>query len=173
MQKLSNAFIGLPIISLRTGAAIGKTIQPLINPNNLKIEAWYSSSIYTKHSVLVPIQEIREISRLGVAVNDHESLTEPDDLIRLQPVIKLQFNPIGKLVVTEGRKKIGKVEDYSVDIDSMYIVSLYVSQRSIRAFNSPQLTVNRLQIVEITDKRIVIKDIENTQRLQATAPSLA
>lgn len=170
MLKLSDAFISLPVISLRTGAAIGKTLQPLINPNNLKIEAWYCSSIYSKQAVLLPVQEIREISKLGVAVNDHESLTEPEDLIRLQKLIKIQFNPIGKQVITESRKKLGKVEDYAVDLDSMYIVNLYVSQRSLKSFTNPPLTVNRLQIVEITDKRIVIKDIENVKPISATAP---
>lgn len=169
MLKLLNAFVALPVISLRTGAAIGKTMHPLINPNNLKIEAWYCSSIYSKQPTLLPTQEIREISRLGVAVNDQESLTDPDDLIRLQQLIALQFNPVGRAVITESHKKIGKVDDYAIDIESMYIVNLYVTQRVIKSITGRPLTVHRLQVIEITDKHIIIKDIENTERLPVGA----
>ncbi len=173
MLKLLDAFISLPVISLRTGATIGKTLQPLIDPNNLKIEAWYCSSVYSKQPSLLPSQEIREISRLGVAVNDHESLTDPEDLVRLQHIIGLKFNPIGMHVITESKQKLGKVEDYALDIESMYIVNLYVVQRSIKSLTGQQLTVNRQQIVEITDKRIVIKDIDATERITANAPATA
>ncbi|NBU33042.1 hypothetical protein EB118_04605 [bacterium] len=170
MLKLYRALLSLPIISLRTGGTIGKTLQPLINPNNLKIEAWYCNSVFTKNTLLLPAEDIREISKIGVAVNDQDSLTEPDDLIRLKQVASIQFDPIGKSVITESGQKLGKVEDYAVDIDSMYIVNLYVARRSIKSFTNQPLTVNRLQIVEITDKKIIVKDIEVTQKLSASAP---
>ena len=173
MLKLSATLQGLPIISLRTGGAIGKSTIPLINPNNLKIEALYCTSIYEKHTVLLPSPEIREISRLGIAVNDHVALTNPEDLIRLKEFIAINYTPIGKLVITENGKKVGKVEDYAVDLDSLYIVNLYVNPRAFKSLTQPPLTINRQQIVEITDKRIIVSDVHGTVKVGATLPAAA
>lgn len=170
MLKLSVSLTKIPIISLRSGGVIGLAEKPIINPDNLKIEGWYAQTVYASGTHVLPSSEIREIARQGIAVNDYEAITLPDDLVRMQKVLRTDFQLIGKTVVTESKKQLGKVQDYAADLDSFYIQRLYVSPRLVRAFTNNQLTVSREQILEITDKKIIIKDIEATERAFFTAP---
>jgi sporulation protein YlmC with PRC-barrel domain len=170
MLKLSVNLYNIPIISLRTGAKVGLAERPIINPNNLKIEGWYAQTIYEKGIHVLPSAEIREIARIGIAVNDHEAITHPDELVRMKKVIELNFELQNKLVVTESKKRLGRVEDYASDLESFYIQRLYVRPTMLNTFRKDQITVSRQQIVEITDRKIIIKDIEATERAFLTAP---
>jgi|JI10StandDraft_1071094.scaffolds.fasta_scaffold12175_7 sporulation protein YlmC with PRC-barrel domain len=170
MLKLASNLYDLPIVSLRTGARIGTAQKPILNPNNLKIEGWYALSIYEKGVKVLPSAEVREITRLGIAVNDHEAITDPSELIRMKNVLDINFELLGKSVVTQSRKHLGKVEDYASDLESFFVHRLYVKPRAISILTKDQLTVDRQQIVEITNKKIVIKDIEATEKVLFTAP---
>ena len=173
MLKLSGKLFNTRIYSLQTGGLIGVGVRPLINPDNLKVEGWFATSIYQAGLLILPIVEIRQISRMGIAVNDHESLTDQAELIRLQPLIKLDYQIIGKSVVTESKQKLGKVEDFALDIDSFYIDRLYVIPGGLKAFTSTRLQISRNQIIEITDRKIIVQDFENTVPLlfKSTVPA--
>ncbi len=158
MLQLSGMLINRPVLSLRTGTPIGATLSAIINPNNLKIEGFYCQENSSRKTLILLSQDIREILVQGIVVNDLDALTEPDELVRLKEILKLDFVLIGKLVVTE-KERIGKVSDYAVDIDSMFIQKLYVSQSVFKSLSGGNLGVDRSQIIEITDKRIVINDL--------------
>lgn len=157
MLRLSNAFIDRSILSLRTGAQIGVALEPIINPNNLKIEAWKAKDIRQKGDFILPAGEIRDFIIKGVVVNDHDALTLPEDMIRLKPVMDIAFKIEGKLVVTDAKRKIGKVSDYSVD-DGFYIKKIYVTPPILKSLTSQQIVIDRDSIVEVTDKKIVVSD---------------
>ena len=106
---------------------------------------------------------------VGYIVNDHDVLTEIEDLVRLQDIIKLAFEPINKPVETVSGQKIGKVNDYAVDLKSMYIQKLYVTQPIYKNFNGGNIVVDRNQVNEITPKRIIINDLLGTVPVQARA----
>lgn len=171
MLKLSTNLYNIPIFSLRTGGQIGVALRPLINPNNLKVEGWYALSSYEQGTLVLPASEVREYSRTGLAVNDHDSICDASEIVRLAPLYRLNFKVENKNVVTESRRKLGKVENYAVDIDSFYIQKLYVSPPMLKAFTSQQLPISRSQIVEVTDKKIVITELEATERSFVTAPA--
>jgi sporulation protein YlmC with PRC-barrel domain len=150
--------INRPVLSLRTGTPIGTTLSPIINPNNLKIEGFYCQENSTRKTLVLLSQDIREILVQGIVVNDLDALTEPEELIRLKDILKVNFELLGKVVIT-GKERVGKVGDYAVDIDSMFIQKLYVSQSVFKSFSGGNLGIDRSQIIEITDKRIVIHDL--------------
>ncbi len=143
----------------------------IINPNNLKIEGWYCQDRFSKQKLILQTQDVREMSDQGLIVNDHEVLAEPGDLIRLKDVLELNFELIGKPVVTISKEHIGKVSDYAADSASLYIQKLYISQSLIKSFTGGGLSIDRTQIVEITNRKIVIQDLlEPVKALPATAP---
>jgi sporulation protein YlmC with PRC-barrel domain len=158
MLQLSGMLINRPVLSLRTGTPIGTTLSPIINPNNLKIEGFYCQENSTRKTLVLLSQDIREILVQGIVVNDLDALTEPEELIRLKDILKVNFELLGKVVIT-GKERVGKVGDYAVDIDSMFIQKLYVSQSVFKSFSGGNLGIDRSQIIEITDKRIVIHDL--------------
>lgn len=169
MLKLNDTFIGIPILSLRTGMSVAATTRVLINPNNLKIEGFYCTDQFTGDQLMLLVQDIREQLPEGYVVNDHEVLTPPEDLVRLKKIIDADFELANKLVVTLSGDKVGKVNEYAVANDSFYIQKLYLVQPFVKSLTGGKLVVDRNQINEITNKKIIIEDLLSPNELSAAA----
>ncbi len=150
------------VLSLRTGGSIAVITSPIINPNNLKIEGFYCQDPRDKKELILLYQDIRDILPQGYVVNDYEVLSEAHDLVRLQKILALNFQLTGKQVVTVSKEKIGKVSDYAVDTDTMFIQKIYVAQSIMKSFSGGSLSIDRTQINEITPSRIIINDLLKT-----------
>ncbi len=159
MLQLSKSLLNRSVMSLRTGQPIATAVEPIINPNSLKIEGFYCSDRFSKGTLVLLYQDIRDIIAQGFVVDDHDVLTEPEELVRLKSVMDIGFVLIGKAVETVSKEHIGKVSDYAVEIETMYIQKLYVSQNVFKNFTGGNLGIDRNQINEITDKKIIINEL--------------
>jgi len=146
-------------MSLRTGQPVATAVEPIINPNNLKIEGFYCTDKFSKDELVLLYQDIRDVIAQGFVVDDHAVLVEAHELVRLKDVMKLGFTLIGKPVVTVGKERVGKVNDYATEMETMYIQKLYVGQSVLKSFSGGSLGVDRTQINEITDKKIIINEL--------------
>lgn len=171
MLTLGQQLIGKNIMSLRIGRPIGVIAEAIINPNNLKIEGWHATDLGDKKHVVLLSQEVREIISDGFVVNDHEALTSPSDLVRLKKILAYNFTLLGKNVVSDHKRRLGKVTDYAFDKDTYLIHKLHVSQSIIKSFTGGALMIDRSQIIEITNRRIVIN--EATAKDSAPMPAIA
>lgn len=124
--------------------------------------------MHKKQKLVLLSQDIRDIVPQGIAVNDYEVLSPPEELVRLKDIMGLNFKLVGKPVVSENKKRLGKVSDFVIEAETMYIQKLYVSQSLVKSFAGGGLSVDRGQIIEITNRKIVIQD-----PLQATPASAA
>lgn len=159
MLQLSASLLNKSVLSLRTGGAIATISSPIINPDNLKIEGFYCEDRFDKRMLVLLGQDIRDVMSQGYVVDDHEVLAEPEELVRLQKVMKWNFQLVGKPVVTLSKEKVGKVSDYAADSESLFIQKIYVSQSILKSFTGGSLSIDRTQINEITPKKIVINDL--------------
>jgi hypothetical protein len=167
MLKLSSSLLSRPVVSLRTGGQIALAEKPIINPHNLKILGWWCSVPGQSKLVLLS-EEVRDSMPNGLAVNDEEALSDPKDLVRFTEILDIDFNLIDKLVRTK-RQKLGKVSDFSYN-DGMFVQKLYVIRPIHKVFTSDDtLIIDREQIIEVTDKFILVRDTE----ISATADELA
>ncbi len=146
-------------MSLRTGQQVGTATQPIINPNNLKIEGFYCTDRFEKGDLVLLYQDIRDIIPQGFVVDDHDVLTAPDELIRLKEVLEIGFSLIGKQVVTTSQVHVGKVSDFATEIETMYIQKIYVARSLLKSFSTGNLGIDRSQINEITDRKIIINEL--------------
>lgn len=169
MLQLSAMFVNRPVLSLRIGGQIAVTTSPIINPDNLKIEGFYCHDAETRQQLVLVSQDIRDILPQGLVVNDADVLVEASELVRLEKVLKINFQLFGKSVETVSKVKVGKVSDFAVEAETLYIQKIYVSQSLFKSFSGGNLGVDRSQIVEITDKRIIINDLEQKVPLRAGA----
>ena len=169
MLQLSSMLINRPVLSLRTGTEVATALEPIINPNNLKVEGFYCQDSRSREELVLVSQDVREMMPRGLVINDHDALVLPQDLVRLKDVLGTNFVLMGKQVVTVGGRKVGKVSDYSIDTDSMYIQKIYVTQSILKSFTGSSLGIDRSQIIEITDRRIVVTDLT----MKATAAARA
>ncbi len=169
MLQLSNSLLNKSVLSLRTGGIIAQISGPIINPDNLKIEGFYCIDRFEKKQLILLYQDIRDILSKGFVVNDHDVLSEPEDLVRLKKVIDLNFDLLGKQVATTAKQKIGKVSDYAVETETMYIQKIYVAQSILKSFTGGALSIDRNQVVEITPRRVIINELMNTSAATAAA----
>ena len=157
MLQLSQTFYNRPIMSLRIGSQVATAQRPIINPDNLKIEGFYATD--GKQSLILVSQDVRDIVPQGIVIDDFDVLVEPDELVRLQDVIRLHFELAGKPVLTTQKHRLGKVNDFAADPVSMYIQKIYVAQSIFKSFSGGNLGIDRSQIVEINDNSIIVQDL--------------
>jgi hypothetical protein len=172
MLQLSQAIINRPVLSLRTGGEVATAIMPIINPNNLKIEGWYCEDSFDKKKQLILLnQDVRDILKQGIVVNDHDVLAEPDELIRLRDVLALNFELLGKPVFTVSKERLGKVSDFAVEVPTLYIQKIYVSQPLLKSLSGGGLSIDRTQIYEITNRKVVVQEPLQPQKAGAAVPA--
>jgi uncharacterized protein YrrD len=159
MLQLSAAIVNRPVMSLRTGSQVATAVAPIINPDNLKIEGFYCTDRFEHKELVLLYQDIRDILPQGIVIDDHDVLAEEGELVRLKKVLDLQFELIGKPIVTVSKEKVGKVGDFAVETTTMMIIKLYANQSLLKSFTGGSLSIDRSQIFEITPKRIIINDL--------------
>jgi uncharacterized protein YrrD len=167
MLKLSESLIGRPVMSLRTGQPVARTTGAIFNPNNLKIEGFYCLDKFSRKELVLLYQDIRDVIPQGLVVNDHDALVEPKDLVRLKNMMDIGFELVGKQVVTLSKQRLGKVTDFATEVETMYVQKIYVSQGLLKGLTRGNLGIDRSQINEITDKKIIVNDLLDS----ATVPS--
>ncbi len=142
---------------------------PIVNPRNLKIEGFFCNDSMNGKQLVLLYQDIRELSRQGFIVDDHDVLVESKELVRLKDLMQQNFQLAGKPVVTVSKQKVGKVHDYALETESMFIQKLYVTQSFWKRLTGGSLSVDRTQIVEVTNRRIVINDLLEPSASPVTA----
>lgn len=169
MLLLSQTILNKPVLSLRTGSQVAQIFSYIINPNNFKVEGFYCHDQLSKQDLILLYQDIRNIIGQGVIVNDHDVLSPPDILVRLQEVLKINYNLIGKSVETISKVKVGKVKDFALDSETFYVQKIYVGRSLIKSLSSGQLSIDRTQIIEVTATKIIIQELINPAKVPVPA----
>lgn len=167
MLYLSTRLNDLPLLSLRSSGRIGTILRPIINPHNLHIDGFWCQLSNTSAEQILLDMSVRDISSRGLIINDHQDISDAGELIRLQPVLDIQYSLIGKQVIAN-KKKLGKIIEYAIDIESLFIQKFYVQPPVWQSINQHRLTFDRASIIEITDKTVVVNGPEITANQTTT-----
>jgi uncharacterized protein YrrD len=173
MLLLGSKLVGTNVLSLQTGRPIGITADPIIDPANLKIMAYFVDGPLTKQQAerILRVDEVREFSSMGMIIDSIDDLVAEDDVVKLKQLLGLRFSPIGYKVITKKGKKVGKVTDYSLDSGSFIIQQLIVARPLMSSFSIPEVTIHRSQIIEINNDKIIVKD--DMASVRAAVPTAA
>ncbi len=160
MLLLSTKLHNIPLISVRSGVRIGTVLSPIVNPHNLHIDAFWCETVNSKTNKVLLDMDIRDFSIKGILIDDHLGLSDPDELVRLSAILELEYTLEGKAVLAS-KRKIGKVVDYAIDHQSLYIQKLYVQPPVWKpSIGGTRLTFDRTSVVEVTDTHIVVSGPE-------------
>lgn len=160
------------VLSLRTSQPVAKVTSPIINPKNLKIEGYYCTDIVDGTELVLLFQDIREILAQGFVINDFDVLAQPEDLIRLQDVMAQNITVKNQTVKTVDGEKIGKVSDFAVETETMYIQKIYVSRSILKSFSGGSLSIDRSQVVDVTNRTITINNLLKDATVRAAVPAV-
>ena len=154
---LGSTLINAPVMSLQTGSELARTKMAIVDPANLAIIAYeLNGPRLTMHPTLLRIADVRELSDLGMIVDSEDEFVTEHDVIKLDEIYKLKFDPINMLITDEKRRKLGHVIDYTLDVNGFIIQQLTVRRPLLRNLNDTELLIHRSQIIEINDKSIVV-----------------
>lgn len=156
----STDLTSFPILSLRSSSKIATISKLIINPYDLTIQALKLAGRQLddpKDSYLLS-EDIREISPLGIIINDSEDIVSSTDVIRLQKTLDLQFELISLPVIDKQQRKVGRVVNYNIIAENMMIYQLVVQRPMFKDFFDPELLVHRSQIAELSHDKVIIKN---------------
>lgn len=160
MLIYGSRLIGYPVLSIHMGAPIGWVDGIVIDPNDLRIVAFRLRDIRADEEVgeYLEARDVREFSDIGMIIDSTDALVNPDDVIKLSDVLKLNFMLPDMKVVTKKKAKLGRVIDYTLDTKDWMVQQIVVKRPLLKSLNDSELLISRKKIDEITDYKIIIKD---------------
>lgn len=158
MYSLASNLKNQPIISLQTGHIIGWVDNPVLDVANLEVIGYMCRAPHHPKPLLLISRDIRQFASDCLIVDDEDELTEPSDIVRYTDTVRDQYSPVGKPVLADTGRRLGKVEDYSINLETSRVQKIYVRPSLLHSWFSPSLIIDRTQIVDATPERIVVRD---------------
>lgn len=152
----------VPILSVQTGTPIAITTTPIIDPDRFQIIGFKIASplVSRRRENILDASSIREVSQMGMIIDSDEELVAPDDVIKIQQVLELDFSLIGLKVETKKGSKLGKVINFTVTPQDFFIQQLIVQRPPLKSLFDTELIIPRSEIVEVNQQKIIVKDEE-------------
>lgn len=158
MLITGSRLIGAPVMGLQTGSELARIKRPIIDPRNLEIIAYeVEGPLLDAHPSLLRVADVREFSDIGIIVDSSDEFVSPEDIVKLDEIYKQNFTLIGKQVINEKHRKLGKVDGYTLETTGFLVQQLNVKRPLLQSLNEPELLVHRTQITEINDRQIVVR----------------
>jgi uncharacterized protein YrrD len=159
MYVLAHQLNNLPIMSLQSGTPVGTVLRPLINSANLEVMALYCTTQGERgRQRVVLMRDVRQFASDCVILDSVDDIEDASEIVRLRPAVEANFNPIGRLVVNESGHRLGKVEDYTVNLKTSMVQKLYVHQSLMRSILFNSLVVDRTQIIDVSPAKFTVRD---------------
>ncbi len=168
MYSLASDLVDQPIISLQTGQVVAWAAPPVLNIDNLEVVAFTCVIPHQKEPLLLLTGDIRQYAADCIIIDDEDELTSPHDIVRFTTDLSHNYSPLGKPVVADTGRKLGTVEDYSINLETHRVQKLYIRQSLLRALFGSNLIIDRTQIIDITPKQITVRDATITEKLLAS-----
>ena len=168
MLVANSRLIGTPVLSMHSAGPIGTISAPIVDPDTLKIIAFYLAGPLIKGDAnILDVKSIREYSKYGMVIDSIDELVAKDDVVKIGKIIDLNFDLIDLKVETKKGSKLGKVSDFTATDNDFTLQQLIVKRPLVKSFLDPELTIPRKEIVEVTDYKIIVKDEEKTIKKKA------
>lgn len=158
MLILGSRLLKTAIMSLQTGGQLAVTSRPVIDPADLRIHAYeIEGPLLTEQPSFIRTADIREYGRLGMIIDSTDEIIGVSDVIKIENLYKLGFPLIGLTVIDDQKRRLGKVDDYTLETNSYVIQQLHVRRGFLKGISDTGLIIGRSQILEINDTNIVVR----------------
>ena len=159
-----------PVLSLHVGQPIAETVEPIIDPNDLKVVGFIVRGGVVGGEIgnILRVESIREYSDIGLIVDSEDVFVSRADVLKIDEIMSLEFKLIDLKCVTKKGTKLGKIIGYTIEPTTFEIMQIIVQRPALKAFIDPELVVSRNEIVEVDDYTVTVKDEEDKIRKRAT-----
>lgn len=159
MYILASQLKNLPVMSLQTGQPIATIQRPILNMTSLEVMALRCSvgRARTKEGVIL-LRDIRQFASDCIIIDSFDEIEDASEIVRLKAAAEQDFDPIGKAVSSESGQKLGRVEDYTINLKTYMLQKLYVHQSLMRSLLFNSLVVDRTQIIDVSLRGFTVRD---------------
>jgi uncharacterized protein YrrD len=158
MLIAGSRIIDAPVMGLQTGGELARTKKAIINPRTLEIVAYeLTGPLLNTQPSLLRVADVREFSDIGLIVDSSDEFVSPEDIIKLNEIYQLDFDPVGMHVIDEKKNKLGKVDSYIIETGGFVVQQLSVKRPLLKSFTDTHLLIHRTQITEINDEVIKVR----------------
>lgn len=164
--------VNTPIMSLQTGNPLATIGQPIINPHDLHVVAFFVNGPRLDFNPAILFSsDIRELSKAGAIVDSSDNIMSPDGLVRLEELLDYDFTLSGLKVVDNHGHKLGAVDDYTFDSDDFMIKQIFVQPTMTKRLSVTHLTIHRNQIIEIDNQKLIVRAPSDKIASKSNQPS--
>jgi sporulation protein YlmC with PRC-barrel domain len=169
MYALASKLIGLPILSLQNAESITQVKAIIMEIKSLEVVALACQPRprLGKRPVLL-MRDVRQVAIDCLLVNTEDDIAEAEEVVRLAPLLKRNFVPQGISVVTDLHRRVGRVEDYTINLETYHLQKLYVRRPILRSWMGSSLIIDRAQILEVSEREIIVRDATLTSKAGAS-----
>jgi sporulation protein YlmC with PRC-barrel domain len=159
MIRQYSKIIGTHVLSHAEGDMLAMVEDLIVHPDTGKVEGFWvkPKTLPLSHAVL-PMEGVVAWKR-SLYVKDDQSLSEPEEVIRIADILSRKAYFVGNKVKTESGTPLGKVFDLDFDDRKMFLRYLFV-RKSLSLFRPAVRFVPYDSIIQVLPEVIVVKDEE-------------
>jgi uncharacterized protein YrrD len=158
MYVLSSQLTNIPIISLQTGETVTQLKSLVIDMSTLEIVAVVCGKMKEYPDPILMVRDVRQIASDCLIIDTEDDIGSASDVVRLKEPLLAAYSPIGAGVISHMQRPIGKVEDFTINTESLKIQKFYVRRPIWRSWLGSSLIIAREQIVDVTAKKIIVRE---------------
>ncbi len=163
MNLLRSEIIGRPVGALEEKAKVGTARDIVVNPEDGRVLALVIRTGFLGQGYkVVDWQDVRAVEKSGVVVGTVEQMLAPEEMVRVDQLIKDGFQLVGLPVITTGGHKIGRVNNFCFDSDTGRLSQLYV-----RSILGPNRIIGMSSVVRVESRKVVVRNTETKCRAKA------
>lgn len=155
MQVRISTCLGAEVVEESSEEVIGVLADMLIHPDTGAVEGFYVQVPGEGFGSSVLFCSSLDVLRFGarIYVRSADALGEPEEIIRLQPLLEDGRRVLGQPIRTESGSELGRCRDVQFDTESMHISWLFPKRRFRWGTGVPVS-----DIVEVRKDAIVVRD---------------
>lgn len=154
MKKHYSELIGTPVLSRDSAKPVARVFDVILDPANGNFVAL---SVHPALRMVVGAKDIISWAPV-VTIRDSESMIEPSEVVRIQKVLDSHTSFIKNRVETESGKYLGRVYDFSFDVNLGALVKIMVAHSFLGIVRWDERVIPASEIIRTEPERIVVKD---------------
>ncbi len=158
MERKIRQMTGMPVISLESGAVLGKVKGAVVSPDERRITALVlEGKGLAKDQRVIPFERIRSVGEHAVTVERGGSVERAANLPAIARLMKDAPALLGAQVITEEGNLLGTVEGYSFNPSNGQIVSLELGGKGLASMFKGQAILAAEQVVTVGKSTVVAR----------------
>lgn len=158
MNRFATSLITKPVVLEQERAVVGVIEDLVIDPANGNLLGFLVREGFgKKKKKALAIKDLVGIGTKFIIVKSYSVLGDIDEIVRIKKVIDQRIHILKNRVFTVSGSYLGRVADFSIDVELSQLTRLYVSPGILGALKSQHI-IGYQQIISIEEDKITVED---------------